>query len=70
LARSVLYISLDEITIHGIIVYVIVTNFVWTQHFVGQSLWEVFVMLDIIVGLIGVVLIIYLLATIIRPELF
>ena len=27
-------------------------------------------MLDIIVGLIGVVLIIYLLATVIRPELF
>jgi len=39
-------------------------------HFVCPSLWEVLVMLDIIVGLIGVVLIIYLLVTVIRPELF
>ena len=35
-----------------------------------RGLWEVLTMLDIIVGLIGVVLIIYLLATVIRPELF
>jgi hypothetical protein len=38
--------------------------------FVCQGLWEVLAMLDIIVGLIGVILIIYLLATVIRPELF
>jgi hypothetical protein len=38
--------------------------------FLGQSLREVLTMLDIIVGLIGVVLIVYLLATVIRPELF
>jgi len=31
---------------------------------------EVYVMLEIIVGIIGVVLIIYLLVTILRPELF
>ncbi len=37
---------------------------------VCQGLWEVLAMLDIIVGLIGVVLIIYLLATVIWPELF
>jgi hypothetical protein len=37
---------------------------------VCQGLWEVLAMLDIIVGLIGVVLIIYLLASVIRPELF
>jgi len=33
-------------------------------------LTEVLVMLEIIVGLIGVVLIIYLLVSVIRPELF
>jgi hypothetical protein len=42
----------------------------WPLRFVCQSLREVLAMLDIIVGLIGVVLIIYLLATVIRPELF
>jgi len=31
---------------------------------------EVLIMLDIIVGLIGVILIIYLLVSVIRPELF
>jgi len=33
-------------------------------------LTEVLVMLEIIVGIIGVVLIVYLLTSIIRPELF
>ena len=44
--------------------------FFWPLRFVCQGLWEVLAMLDIIVGLIGVVLIIYLLASVIRPELF
>ncbi len=53
------------------IVYCIVTIiFFGICCFVCQGLWEVLAMLDIIVGLIGVVLIIYLLATVIRPELF
>jgi hypothetical protein len=42
----------------------------WHRCAVCQGLWEVLAMLDIVVGLIGVVLIIYLLATVIRPELF
>jgi hypothetical protein len=45
-------------------------DFLWPLRFVCQSLREVLAMLDIIVGLIGVVLIIYLLVTVIRPELF
>jgi len=33
-------------------------------------MWEVVAMLDIIVGTIGIILIIYLLISVIRPELF
>jgi hypothetical protein len=44
--------------------------FFWPFRFVCQGLWEVLAMLDIIVGFIGVVLIVYLLVTIIQPELF
>jgi F subunit of K+-transporting ATPase (Potass_KdpF) len=39
-------------------------------HFIFRGLPEVIAMLEIIVGLIGVALIIYLLVTVIRPELF
>jgi hypothetical protein len=39
-------------------------------HFVYRGLQEVLVMLDTIVGLIGVILIIYLLISVIKPELF
>ncbi|MRR16890.1 MAG: potassium-transporting ATPase subunit F [Deltaproteobacteria bacterium] len=35
-----------------------------------ESLREVYIVLEIVVGLIGVVLIVYLLVTILRPELF
>jgi hypothetical protein len=46
-------------------------SILWHLCPVCQGLWEVLAMLaDMIVGLIGVVLIIYLLVTVIRPELF
>jgi hypothetical protein len=44
--------------------------FFWPLPFVCHGLWEVIAMPDIMVGLIGIVLIIYLLATVIRPEWF
>jgi hypothetical protein len=79
LACSLLYHSSDKITIYleGSVSYVsgycllyCHHSILWHLYPVCQGLREVVAMLDIIVGLIGVVLIIYLLATVIRPELF